>query len=354
VVPLALLGSAILMAVESAGAVLLWPAAWLLNEGFMLLGWVADWPLAAWDGAGVPTWAKLVVGLGVLLFLLPAGMPGRWLGMVFLLPILVVRAAGPAPGELRFTLLDVGQGLAVVIQTAHHTLVYDTGPRFSESFDAGSAVVAPFLKQQGVTYIDRLVLSNGDNDHAGGSEVLAGSLPVGMVLSGEPARIRWTRALPCAAPDHWNWDGVNFHILYPSSAAKLEGNNASCVLLVENGGTGILLTGDIEREGEALLLESNGDQLQADLALIPHHGSKTSSTISLVKAVSPKYALASTGYRNRYGFPRPQVVGRWRGAGAEVLNTASTGAIQFRVDAHGRVLGPELYRLAHPRYWQMR
>jgi competence protein ComEC len=325
-----------------------------LNEGFILLGWVADWPLAAWDGAGVPTWAKLIVGLGVLLFLLPIGIPGRWLGTVFLLPILVVRAVEPEYGELRFTLLDVGQGLAAVIQTSHHTLVYDAGPRFSESFDAGSAVVAPFLKQQGVTSIDRLILSNGDNDHAGGSEALAELLPVGMVQSGEPGRIRWTRALPCVAPEHWNWDGVNFHILYPSSTAKLEGNNASCVLLVENGGTRILLTGDIEKGGEALLLEANGDQLRADLVLIPHHGSKTSSTISLVKAVKPNFALASTGYRNRYGFPRPKVVERWLGEGAEVLNTAATGAIQFRVDANGRVLGPELYRLANPRYWQAR
>lgn len=352
-VPLALVGSLLLMWLEPVGAILLWPVVWLLNESVVLLDWVANWPLAAWDGAGVPFWAKLVAGVGVLLFLLPSGVPGRWLGGLFLLPGFFAQASEPLQDGLSFTLLDVGQGLAAVIQTSQHTLVYDAGPRFSERFDAGSSVVAPFLQQQGVGFIDRLILSNGDNDHAGGGEALAGLVPVGMLFSGEPERIGWRQALPCRAPMHWQWDGVDFHVLYPSSA-ELKGNNASCVLLVESGETRILLTGDIEKEGEALLLKEDRSRLQADLVLIPHHGSKTSSTSSFVRAVSPDYALAAVGYRNRYAFPRPDIVARWQGVGAQVLSTAGSGAIHFRIQGDGRVVGPEQYRLSYPHYWAAR
>jgi competence protein ComEC len=351
VVPLALLGSLSLLLSDSLGSLLLWPAAWLLNHGFDGLHQVSMLPLAAWDGGGVPPWAWLVAAGGVSLLLLPVGIPGRSLAGILLLPPLLLRPPVPAPGELWFTLLDVGQGLSAVVRTQNHTLVYDAGPRFSPDFDAGSAVVFPFLKQAGVDRIDRLLLSNGDNDHAGGGRRLVELMPVAEVLSGEPERIDWLDAEPCQGPSHWRWDGVDFQILYPEAGSLLRGNDASCVLRVENAAGRVLLTGDIEKAAEAELLRSGLELLKADLVLVPHHGSKTSSDPAFVRAVSPEYALVSAGHANRYGFPQPAVVARWQAVGARVVNTADSGAIGFRWGADGRRSGPIRYRLGAARYW---
>lgn len=351
VVPLALVGSLMLLLSDTLGGLLLWLPAWLLNSGFEWLRQIAALPLAAWNGGSMPPWAWLLAVCGVFLFLLPVGMPGRWLGGILLLPPVLLRPPAPAPGELWFTLLDVGQGVSAVIRTQNHTLVYDAGPRFSRGFDAGSAVVAPFLKQAGVAWIDLLILSNGDNDHAGGGRRLAELMPVQEVLSGEPGRIDWVDAMPCQGPSHWRWDGVDFHILYPEVGNRLRGNDASCVLRVENTAGRMLLTGDIEKRGESLLLGNAIESLKADLVLVPHHGSKTSSSSPFVHAVSPDYALVSAGHANRYGFPRPSVVSRWQAEGAQVLNTADSGAISFRWGDDGSRSVPDRYRFSGRRYW---
>ncbi len=351
VVPLALLGSLLLLLSDALGGVLLWPLAWLLEMAVGMLEVVALQPYVAWQQGGIPIWSWLPAAVGILLLLAPAGLPGRWLGVIFLLPLLLVRPQPPAAGELWFTLLDVGQGLSAVIQTRHHTLLFDTGARFSDDFDAGSVVVLPFLHTQGISHIDRLILSNADNDHAGGALKLVEKIRVGEILGGEPGEMIWGDVRQCTNREVWSWDGVTFRFLYPAEANQNTGNNASCVLLVENAAGRILLTADIEKEAESWLLAHAPQQLAAEIVLVPHHGSKTSSTRDFVTAVSPGYALVPAGYRNRYRFPRPEVVERWQTVGAVVLNTANQGAIRYRLHPVDGIVGPESYRMEAKRYW---
>jgi len=351
VVPMALLGSLMLLLSDGLAELMLWPLVELLG---MAVGWlevVSAQPYAAWELGGIPTWTWLPAAMGVLLLLAPAGLPGRWLGAIFLLPMFLVRPPLPAAGELWFTLLDVGQGLSAVIQTRQHTLVFDAGARFSDDFDAGSAVVAPFLRELGVSHIDRLVLSNADNDHAGGAPKLVEKVPADEVLSGEPDEIDWVAARQCTNEETWTWDGVTFRFLYPTEANQKQGNNASCVLLVENAAGRILLTADIEKEVESWLLNNVPEELAADIVQVPHHGSKTSSTRDFVSVVSPDYALVSAGYRNRYRFPRPEIVQRWKAVNAELLNTAEQGAIRYRLHPTEGIVGPNTYRVDAKRYW---
>ena len=351
VVPMALLSSLILLVSDGLGGLMLWPLVWLLEVTVGVLDVVSAQPYAAWEQGGIPAWTWFPAVIAVLLLLAPAGLPGRWLGTIFLLPLFLVRPQQPADGELWFTLLDVGQGLSAVIQTQSHALVFDTGARFSDDFDAGSAVVAPFLHELGVSHIDRLVLSNADNDHAGGAPKLVEKIPVHEILSGEPGEIVWGNAQQCTNNEVWRWDGVTFRFLNPTQITQNSGNNASCVLLVENTAGRILLTADIEKEAEAWLLNNMPEQLAADIVQVPHHGSKSSSTYNFVKAVSPGYALVAAGYRNRYHFPRPEVVQRWQAAGAELLNTANQGAIRYRLHPVEGIVGPESYRMDAKRYW---
>jgi len=351
VVPMALLGSLMLLLSDGLAELTLWPLVELLDLAIGWLEMVAAQPYAAWELGGIPTWTWLPAAMGVFLLLAPAGLPGRWLGALFLLPLLLVRPQLPVAGELWFTLLDVGQGLSAVIQTRQHTLVFDTGARFSDDFDAGSAVVAPFLRELGVSHIDRLVLSNADNDHAGGAHKLAEKVAVDEVLSGEPDEVDWVAARQCTNKDRWEWDGVTFRFLYPVQKNQKQGNNASCVLLVESAAGRILLTADIEKEVESWLLNNVPEELAADIVQVPHHGSKTSSTADFVTAVSPAYALVAAGYRNRYRFPRPEVVKRWKAVDAELLNTAEQGAIRYRLHPAEGIVGPDSYRIDAKRYW---
>jgi len=351
VVPLALLGSLILLLSDTLGGLMLWPLSWLLEIVLKWLAVVAAQPYAAWEQGGIPAWAWLPAAMGVLLLLAPAGLPGRWLGVIFLLPLFLVRPQSPVVGELWFTLLDVGQGLSAVIQTRRHTLVFDTGARFSDDFDAGSAVVAPFLCDLGVSHIDRLILSNADSDHAGGAPKLIEKIAVDEILSGEPGELTLGGVRQCTNREAWRWDGVTFHFLYPIRKNQSEGNNASCVLLVENSAGRILLTADIEKEAESWLLNNMPEQLTADIVQVPHHGSRSSSTPDFVTAVSANYALVPAGYRNRYRFPRPEVVQRWQAAGAVLLNTANLGAIRYRLHPVEGIVGPESYRMDAKHYW---
>ncbi|MGD8309424.1 MAG: ComEC/Rec2 family competence protein, partial [Chromatiales bacterium] len=249
------------------------------------------------------------------------------------------------------TLLDVGQGLAAVVRTRSHTLVYDTGPRYSERFDTGSAVVVPFLRSAGLGRVDTLVLSHAANDHAGGAPALLRAMVVGRVLSGEPRDLDGIPARRCSAGEGWRWDGVDFRVLAPPRGSRWRDNNASCVLRVAGEGGVALLTGDVEAPAERWLVEELGPELDADLVQVPHHGSLTSSTPGFVQATAPEYALVSSGYRNRFGFPRPAVQGRWQEAGAQVLNTARTGAVRLLVDPGSAERTPRLHRELARRFW---
>lgn len=354
VVPLVLAGCA---------AQALWPALGdpLLRLAETLLSWL--WPLLErlaapdalqWTQSAPAGWTIAAAVIGVILLIAPRGLPGRWLGMVWLLPALLIAPPRPAPGELWFTLLDVGQGLAAVAWTRNHVLVYDTGPRFSSEFDAGSAVLLPFLRYHGLSRIDTLVIGHGDNDHIGGAAALAGEIGVGRVLSSVPARIPWWRAGRCLEGQSWQWDGVRFEVLHPGAEALFRGNDASCVLRISTGAGAVLLTGDIEEPAELRLLRERAQDLPAAVLVAPHHGSKSSSSASFVAQVRPRYVLFPSGYRNRWGFPHATVAERYRAAGARLYTSAEHGALTVRFTADGAIVPPAAYRRETARYWHTR
>jgi competence protein ComEC len=222
----------------------------LAGQTFSLLQLLSQLPLATVQLAHLPPWLSLAALLGGLLILLPGGIPVRSIGLLLVVPILFAEPLRPRPGEFWFTLLDVGQGLACVVETAGHVMLYDAGPAYASGFSAAEATVLPFLASRAHDRIDRLVLSNGDRDHAGGVEAIRSSLPVDDLLSGEPDR--QNRARPCLAGEHWSWEGVEFRVLHPEpSASFTKSNDRSCVVQVSNGRWSLLLTGDIESEGSA-------------------------------------------------------------------------------------------------------
>jgi competence protein ComEC len=350
VVPMSLLSVMLLYLYEPLGVPLLESSGWLLTAGMEALGYISEMPFATWSGTRMPAWVWPPALLGVLLIMSPPAIPARWLGLLFLAPLLSLRPSAPDPGAVQITVLDVGQGLALAIRTREHTVLYDLGPGFSESFNAGSAVVLPFLRQAGIDRVDLLILSNGDMDHQGGLPGVIDQVEIGSILSGEPHRTGVGNSL-CRAGMGWRWDGVDFTILHPQQPGAWQGNNSSCVLQVEVGGRRILIPGDIHKEVEAELLQTGREQLRSDLVLVPHHGSRSSSTSGFIQAVSPAYAIVSAGYRNRYGFPRQDVVRRWRSAGATVLNTTELGAIEFYLAADGAMATPVFHRMQRRRYW---
>ncbi len=353
--PLVLI-SALLALVPLPGLALpwIWTAglmAWLL-EGLAAL---AAWPWAAVTLAARPTWVWVAAFAGALLPLTPRGLPGRWLGLPLLLPLVLVRPPAPAPGEAWFQLLDVGQGLAAVVRTARHLLVFDTGPAFAGGFNTGGAVVAPYLREVGVDRIDTLVLSHADQDHAGGLAGLAAEVPIRRLLTGEPAAPvigpavgeGGPRPEACQADHGWEWDGVEFAVLHPTRLG-LEGNDASCVLRVATAGASLLLTGDLGQAGERRLVRERPPA--ASLLVAGHHGSNTSTSRELLQAARPQWVLYSSGFANHYGFPAAAVRERVAASGAAELNTAETGAIGFVLSPTG-LQGPDLYRVQHRRLW---
>ncbi len=322
---------------------------WTFLEALAELGH-GQWLLPA-----VSAWTVGFACLGAVLLAAPRGWPARWLGAVCWLPLALARPAAPAPGDVWFTLLDVGQGLAVAVRTADHVLVYDTGPRFSATFNAGEAVVVPFLRHEGIGEVDVLMISNGDNDHSGGARSLTKALPVRRVLTGaDPEALGGLPAQRCQAGQHWRWDGVDFAVLHPDADTHFTGNNRSCVLRIAAAGGTLLLPGDVEQAVEKRLVKEYGAALQAHVLIAPHHGSKTSSTEAFIEQVKPDFVLFPVGYRNRFGFPRNEITARYRAAGAQMLNTAKEGAMTFKLESQRRLVGPSRYRHAARRYWHGR
>ncbi len=327
VVPLILLTMLLLPLSQSLAGLAFWLADQLLHYLWLWLSWLAELPIAHWQLHHLPDVILVIMAALWLLLLLPRGMPGRWLSLMGLLPLFLYLPNRPAHGQFFFTLLDVGQGLSAVIQTEHHTLVFDTGPRHSERFDTGSSVVAPYLLSQGITSIDSLIVSHGDNDHRGGVEGLLETLPAKQILTSENTTL--PQAQLCQAGQHWRWDGVDFTILQPSAGQQGSKNNRSCVLKVTSTELRLLLPGDIEQVAEQQLLGSYGAELDADILVVPHHGSRTSSTGAFIDVVSPAYALFPVGYRNRYGFPKDDVVQRYQDREITLLRTDRHGALIF-------------------------
>ena len=353
VVPAALLATLVLAVAPAAGPAVIAPAAWLAEAGLRGLDAMASLPLAELH-APAPVWAAVLAALlGTLVLAMPRAVPGRAMGIVLYLPLLWQQPAPVPPGQVRVTVLDVGQGLSVVLRTREHTLVYDLGPRLSAQFDATSAVVVPFLHRIGVRRIDALVLSNGDADHAGVPSALRRAFPVAAAYSGEPGRVEGIDTRRCREGQGWEWDGVELDFLNPDDPA-LQGNDGSCVLRLRIGDTSLLLTGDIGAKVERRLVTRFGDGLRSTVVQVPHHGSRSSSDPAFVAAVRPRLALLSTGHRNRFGFPKPEVAARWRDVGSVLLDTQDVGAVAFELDSDGLVGAPRLARPDRQRYWHAR
>lgn len=327
----------------------------------LAIHWLAELPWASWQQAAPPAWLAVLATLGCLWALLPRGTPARWVGLAMLLPLLMWAPARPAPGEARVTVLDVGQGLAVHVQTAAHDLIYDTGPAFSADANSGERILLPYLRAGGVRRLDSLVVTHQDNDHSGGAEALLTGIPVAEVRSSlsenHPARlIAGLRHQPCVAGQAWEWDGVRFTMLHPVRAADdspgSKTNDVACVLRVDAAGLGVLLTSDIEAVSEAALLQGQAGQLASDVLVVPHHGSRSSSTAAFIEATRPRWVIFPVGYLNRFRHPNAQVWARWAASGAALWRTDTAGAVRVHLVPGGPRI--EAAREATPRYWHGR
>ena len=351
-VPLVLTGSAALLPFPLLGGVLLEGARWAVELLWQFLELLASLELVL-HPRGAPSLAAIGAAcVGVLLLIAPRRFPARWLGVIWLLPLLLLPAPRPEHGAYWLTLLDVGQGLAAVVRTRSHVLVYDTGPRYAGGFDAGGDIVAPFLRRQGVTRVNLLMISHEHNDHMGGARGLLAALPAMRIMSNAGAG--QGREEPCRAGQHWRWDGVDFHVLHPPPEDDGRGNDGSCVLKVSGPGGRALLPGDVERGAEAALLARERALLRAEVLVVPHHGGRSSSGEAFLHAVRPLMALIPVGYRNRHGFPHRDVVRRLSTMGVQLFDTARHGAITVKFDARRGLEGPRLERLADDRIWRRR
>jgi competence protein ComEC len=288
--------------------------------------------------------------VGALWLLAPRGVPARALGVLLFLPLFAPRNTLPADGAFRATVIDVGQGLSVLVRTRRHALLFDTGARYPSGFDLGEAAVVPTLHALGVTHLDALIISHGDNDHAGGAVSVLAAYPATPTWGGEPARgpVAMRR---CHAGEDWRWDGVDVAMLRPPANAALRGNDAGCVVLVTGQGGRLLLPADTSSNVEPDIARAvpPGPPL---VLVVPHHGSKTSSSVAYLEALRPRIAVVSTGYLNGYHHPAPSIVVRYAKLGIPLLNTSATGAVSLRFPV-GRppyILADE--RLRQGRYWR--
>ena len=319
---------------------------------FILLGWLADLPKVTVGMQSLPLAFSLLLVLTALLLLLPSGIGWRYSAFFVMLPLAVYQAPKPKDdGEFWLTVLDVGQGLAVVVQTHDKTLVYDTGDRVHENYDLGKMVVLPYLKQQSISSIDALVISHDDRDHSGGAKALFDEMPIKQLFGSRDDMFTEHLATVCTGGTSWVWGKVLFEFLHPSETVEGNDNNRSCVLRVSNQYHAVLLTGDIQKKAERALLKVQREHLAADILLMPHHGSNSSSTNKFITAVSPEWAIASAGYRSRFRHPDRRVLRRYQKHSVKILSTAYDGAIQFQLLSTNKQRKPLRYRLENEGFW---
>ncbi len=339
VTPLALLGSFLTFDTPLTNASL-HLSYWALQACMRFLNWLSQLPEVVWQQHAPATWTFFPAMIGVLWMLLPRGFPMRWLGFFGFLPMLLIAPKFPALGEMKVVILDVGQGLSVVVRTSQHTLLYDAGPRFNTQSDAGSRIVVPYLRGEGVAKIDGFIVSHNDIDHSGGMQSVFALMPVRWFASSfspdltllnqsqQPAKL-----MTCYAGQTWVWDEVKFEVLYPSASQyvnnKIKDNNRSCVVKVTSQFGSLLLTGDIEAKAELALLNDEQLHLSADVMTVPHHGSKTSSSIDFIAAVNPIISVFTVGYLNRFRHPKPEILERYTEAHSALYRSDYNGALEI-------------------------
>ena len=347
VVPFALAGVAFDALHAGWGA---WPwraAAWCFDRTWPLFEWLASGDLALVWLAEAGASAVAIALIGAFWLLLPRGVPGKPLAALMMLGLLWPDRHTPAQGEVELTVIDVGQGLSVLVRTRTQALLYDMGPAIDDGFDAGERAVLPALRASGVVQLERAVVSHGDNDHAGGWDAVRREMPVLHAIAPPESGVPATQ--PCVAGQRWRHDGVTFRVLHPPRHFPYLKNESSCVLRIETAHGAVLLTGDIGDVIESRLLAHAPSDLRADVVLVAHHGSGGSSAPDFVAATRATHALVSSGHGNRFRHPRRDVVERWQDAGAHVHDTARDGAIRVRMGAGGiKVQGR---RRTHARLW---
>lgn len=316
-------------------------------------------PDAVWQQHVPPFWSVAAALFGSVWLLLPRGFPARWLGAAGMLPMFLALPPQPEQGALWLTVLDVGQGLAVVAQTQHHALLFDAGPRFSNEADSGNRIVVPFLRAAGIGRLDGLIVSHHDSDHSGGAISVMQAVPVGWLASslesGNPILAQARQVLPCYAGQSWQWDGVRFEVLHPGLETyqdeRRKSNDRSCVLKITSRYGSVLLPADAEKLSEQEMLARNPALLSANVLVAGHHGSKSSSGAAFIAQVNPQTVVFTAGYRNHYGHPHAEVVERFRLSGAALRRSDAEGALLFRFGADGSVRA-QAWREVAPRYWQ--
>ena len=350
-----------------AGAMLPAPVSTMLltiaHGAVEALAWVLEkmsaMPLAVWSAPEPSGWVFCFAMAGTLWMLAPRGWPLRWTGAVAWLPLLAGQPSHPPQGQFAVTAFDVGQGMALLVETRSHRLLYDTGPLYSPESNGGNRVILPYLKARGIDALDAIVVSHSDADHAGGALTVLGDIRVGYVSSSlwydHPVVQHARSHVRCTAGQAWTWDGVRFEMLHPTPASydnpALKPNARGCTLRISAGGRAVLLAGDIEAAQEAQLvqrLQRLPGALRSQVLLAPHHGSGTSSTLAFLEAVDPQLALFQVGYRNRYRHPKAEVVERYKALGIARLRSDQSGAVLIE-SATGFM--PREYRTEHARYW---
>jgi competence protein ComEC len=353
VTPLALAGS---MLPSPLSDILLGLAHMAVQALAMFLGWIGASPLAVWSAPAPAPWVFCFALAGTLWMLAPRGWPQRWVGAAAWLPLLATLPSRPEQGEVAVTAFDVGQGMALLIETGGHRLLYDAGPLYSPESNGGNRVIGPYLKARGIDALDGMIITHSDADHAGGALAVMQAVKVGWVASSlwsthpivRAARVH-TR---CVAGQRWKWDGVEFEMLQPTLASydnpALKPNARGCTLHIRAGGHSMLLAADIEAAQEGQLVIGSAGKLRADVLLAPHHGSGTSSTAGFLLAVQPALGVFQVGYRNRYHHPKAEVYERYREMGIGRMRTDEAGAIMLHFGAQVQASG---YRAEHQRYW---
>lgn len=301
-------------------------------------------------------WGVVAVITGVLLLLYSPALRLRTAGLFFLLPLIMPVNAALKAGQFRLAILDVGQGLAILVRTKNHSLLYDTGPAYRSGFNTGDRVVIPYLKYYHLPGLDKLMISHLDIDHAGGLDAIMRHKfyrPRKLIASDPIKRYQSFMEL-CTRDQNWAWDNVRFEVLHPRfHNLHKRRNNKSCVLKISTGSFAVLIPGDIHASIEKILVSTYkaSSKLEATVLIAPHHGSNTSSSMDFIKTVKPLLVVISAGFANRFGFPKSSVIRRYRIVDARILNTANHGTIEFQFDAKTGVQHVVSWRISKGRFW---
>ena len=337
---------------EALSILLLEAAESVINVVWILLEWLASLPSASWQGPLPSFGAMLIAIAGLALLILGKHVKGRWLGLLWLLPLFVANNQQLEHGDYLVTILDVGQGLGVVIETQNHSLLFDAGASYPSGFNLGQAVVVPYLRWRGISAVDKAFISHSDNDHIGGMKAVVDEIGIHALYSSDKANARMSESFnQCDLGQQWHWDGVDFLVVWPLVEEPYDGNNSSCVVLVTSNVGSVLLSGDIEVDGEQSLVNLGVLPGKITLLQVPHHGSKTSSSDVFIDALNPSLAISSAGYLNRYRHPHTTVVSRYQTRSIPFLQTAEEGAIQVKFTAGDIQLTG--YRNQHRRFWRL-